>query len=207
MTDVTYTTTVIDCVTISIEDEVTWWTPQQVYDQLTAQAPDLSYLQAHKFQLFLHVRSDPVCCGPGHTMYVRPFTPTPCNAGGNYTTCTLVSVITLQANPARCIFSYGCTGGSSQWPEKVVAHEFGHAWIDYFRLKYHGGSYADYIAQRNLEPGSYAESHPQEAAAEDYRICFGTPAAVGPGIPDPQGAAPPTPAQCSYLADTWRVLT
>lgn len=207
MTDVTYTTTVIGCVTISIEDEVTWWTPQQVYQQVVDQAPDLAYLQAHKFQLFIHVRSDPSCCGPGNTMYARPFSPSPpCNANDDYTTCTLVSVITLQANPDRCIFSYNCAGSSSTWPEKTIAHEFGHAWIDYFKLKYHGGTYDEYVAQRNLEPGSFAALHPQEAAAEDYRICFGTPVAVGNGIPDPDGAAPPTPEQCAFLANTWRVI-
>jgi len=203
MTDVTYTTQRINCVTIDIEDEVTWWTHQEVYNQVVAQAPDLEYLLAHKFQLFIHVRSDPVCCGPGNSLVVRPITPTPCNAFGDYSSCTMVDVMTLQANPDRCIFYPGCV--SSTWPERTVAHEFGHAWMDYFRQKYHDGSYAEYIAQREIPPGTYAETVPQEVAAEDYRFCFGSPIAAT-GVMNPDGVDPPTPAQCAYLANTWRVV-
>ena len=206
MTDVTYTTQVIGCVTISIEDEVTWWTHEQVYAQLTAQALDLDYLQAHKFQLFIHVRSDWPSggFGSGHQIYVRPGPPAPCNQFGDYSSCTLVSILTLQANPNSGQFVYNASPLGH--PERLMAHEFGHAWTHYFRLKYHNGSWDEYVAQRNIEPGSYASTVPHEVIAEDYRICFGTPAAVESGLPNPDGVAPPTPAQCAFLADVWRVL-
>ena len=200
MDDVPHTTTIIGCVEIAIQDSITWWTPQQVYDLLVAEAPDLNLLLDQHLQLFINIRDDHTYTyQTGVDGHLFP-------AGCTIPNCTKVDVMTLVAALERNQFvppQYECCNENNQ--NRLPAHEFGHVWFEYFKWFAHDASYADYIAQRNLVPGSYAASHVPEVAAEDYRLCFGT--ALARTVQEVSvGADPPTPEQCAFLANTWRVL-
>ena len=202
MSDVPHTTTTIGCVDISIQNSITWWTAQQVYDLLAAEAPDLNTLLGLNLELFVNVRDDDTyryqSGVDGHLF------PAGCSVGSNYSACTNVDTMTLIAALDRNQFvppQYECCHENLE--NRIPAHEFGHVWFEYFKWLAHGGSYADYLAQRNLVPGSYAATVYWEVAAEDYRLCFGTALARGTGQSAP-GNDPPSPAQCAFLANTWR---
>jgi hypothetical protein len=81
-------------------------------------------------------------------------------------------------------------------PDAVLAHEFGHVWTLYHLYITHQGDWTSYRNARGLagDPrvdGSYVWYLP-EIIAEDYRLLFGSPAAIAqrpthmnPDIPEP----------------------
>lgn len=194
------TTVTVGCVPISIQNNITVWTHAEVHRRLLEQAPDLMRLLDERLDLYVHVHDSPTGFGSSMGMVIRPSDP-PCNLTGSYATCTFVTTLTLQANLLRnqfIPFQYECC--AEHTAERIMAHEFGHVWFEYFKLLQHGASYADYIAQRQIPVGTPVH----EVAAEDYRFCFGTEFARFSSMA-PAGVGPPTPAQCAFLADVWRV--
>lgn len=71
-------------------------------------------------------------------------------------------------------------------PNQITAHEYGHAWTQYYHYLVHNGSYADYLATRWSGPNgipligqdsrldSTYNWSTNEMIADDYRLLFGT---------------------------------
>ena len=99
----------------------------------------------------------------------------------------------------------GVNSNFANGPDASVAHEYGHAWSNYWYYVAHQGSWGDYLTARwTTSDGSLTlatdsrvgTSHSwtvREIIADDYRILFGSPAAVSERaghlntqIPDPR---------------------
>jgi hypothetical protein len=104
------------------------------------------------------------------------------------------------------------------WPDYVLAHEYGIVWTQYHRFLQHGGDWSSYLANRwdnadgstRLAQDSRLYSsqtwQPAEIIADDYRLLFGSPAAiseynwsVNTAIPDPRNQ----PGLASWFLSTW----
>jgi hypothetical protein len=104
-------------------------------------------------------------------------------------------------------------------PDYITAHEFGHAWTMYYRFMAQNGSWSPYLGYRwSNSDGSlklatdsrldttYGWSR-NEIAAEDYRLLFGSPAAISQApthlntsIPEPVDV----PNLRHFFLSTWR---
>jgi hypothetical protein len=157
--------------TIDVASDVTGWTAQQVYDVLKPNA----------FQLDL--------IGPNltvkvQTQYASQTSTSAGTSGGVYTTFRA----TIYLNSA--------SGGFTRNPEVTLAHEYGHAWTLYHLHLTHQKDWTSWLEERGLVDETRLESSyvwtKMEIIAEDYRMIFGTPTAVGgathlnPYIADPR---------------------
>lgn len=197
MDDKPHSETVINCVTIDIDnDAAQWWTAQQVYDYLAAEALNLDIWRS---ELFIEVRSDTTY--QYQSAMVASLLPSTCQSQG-IQTCTWVPVITLIADPSRHQFiAPGFEpAGYEHYAEPAISHEYGHVWTMYYLYFVHGNSWADYIAARNM---GNSTDPVWEVAAEDYRMCFGSPwaQALDRFWPD---IGKPTPEFCNWMATAWR---
>lgn len=112
----------------------------------------------------------------------------------------------------------GVNSNFAREPETVLTHEYGHAWSNYWYFITHQASWASYLSARwtaadgsvTLATDSRTDTtyswSVREIVADDYRLLFGTPAAIAgrPGhlntqIPDPRNV----PGLAQFLL-SWR---
>jgi hypothetical protein len=171
--------------TIEIGSDVTGWTAQQVYNLLKANAYELSMI------------------GPDLTVDVQT----------QYATVTSTSVSQVSGvyQNYRAIIYLQATSSSvfTTRPDYAVAHEYGHAWATYHLYMTQNGDWSSWLNYRGLTGNPNLNSSLQwdesEMIADDYRMLFGSPAAVSeaayinPDIPDPRTV----PGLQSFLATSW----
>jgi Bacterial Ig domain len=171
--------------TIQIYSDVAGWTAQQIYDLLAPNALELARI------------------GPSLTIKVQTTTASSTatsasQTGGVYG--SYKATLYLQAKA-------GTTFASR--PDAIVAHEYGHVWTLYHLYLSHNGDWSPYLVERGIanDPRlgtSYSWSK-NEMIADDYRMLFGTPAAVSelaylnPDVPDPRDV----PGLHDWFLSTW----
>jgi hypothetical protein len=113
----------------------------------------------------------------------------------------------------------GVNSSFANGPDASIAHEYGHAWSNYWYYTAHQGSWAGYLGARwtsadgsvtlatDARTGTSYSWNVREIIADDYRILFGTVAAVAERaghlntqIPDPRSVA----GLRDYLLSSWR---
>lgn len=113
----------------------------------------------------------------------------------------------------------GVNSNFASSPDAVLAHEYGHAWSNYWYYAAHQGSWGGYLDARwttadgsstlatDSRTGSSYSWTVREIIAEDYRILFGSstalaerPADQNQQIPDPRNV----PGLRDYLLGSWR---
>ena len=165
--------------TIDVASDVTGWTPSQVYGLLSQSARDLARV--------------------GPTLEIKVQTAYPSQAATSYGD-SFRAIIYLQATTNSNFTAH---------PEASVAHEYGHVWTLYWYYTAHSASWNAYLVARGLfgDPrldSSYSWSV-REIAADDYRLLFGSSAAVSQmahlnqDIPDPRNVA----GLRSFLLNNW----
>ena len=165
---------------------MTGWTAQRVYDILKPNAMDLAEIGP---KLTVRVQTD---------VYVSTASTGVSEVGGVYS--NYQATIYLQAKSGTTFTAY---------PDNVIAHEYGHAWSLYHLYMDKQGDWSSYLAARGLtgDPrvGSTYNWGKDEMIADDYRMLFGTPAAVSqggyinPDVPDPRTV----PGLSSFLQNNW----
>lgn len=172
-------------VTIQIYSDVTGWTAQRIYDLLRPNALELATI------------------GPMLTVKVQT----------QYTSMTATSVSEtggIYYNFQATIWiNAGATSNLNSIPDEVLAHEYGHAWSLYHLYISHGGNWSSYLSARSLAADSRVDSSyawdRRELIADDYRMLFGTPAAVSEmsyinwDLPDPRTV----PGLRDFLLNVW----
>jgi hypothetical protein len=141
------------------------WTIAQVYSMLTASARDLSLI------------------GPTLTINVQDTYASQAGTGASESGGAYYG---FQAT----IYLKGVTSTFTARPDMTVAHEYGHVWTNYWYFMGHGGSWADYLSTRwssadgrvklgaDSRLGSSYTWDIGEIVADDYRLLFGSPAAI-----------------------------
>lgn len=181
-------------VRIDIQTTSGGWTPDKIYAMLTVSALDLSKI------------------GPGLTIVVQDTKPSlstiaASSVNGTYTSVS--ATIQLDARPSSS-FSIG--------PDDILTHEYGHVWINYHVYVKWQGSWSAYLSKRwTMTDGSVtlatdsrtASSYiwtPDEIAADDYRLLFGSAQAIAQRnaslnqrIPDPRDQ----PGLRDWFLATW----
>ena len=171
--------------TIQIYSDVAGWTAQGVYDMLGRNALDLARL------------------GPGLTVKVQATYPSSTSSGvaetgGVYSDYR--ATIYLNGGPSTTF---------SERPEYVIAHEYGHAWTTYHLYMSQSGSWSAWLSARSLMGDPRVDStynwSKNEMIADDYRMLFGTPAAISgaayinPDAPDPRNV----PGLRDFFLTSW----
>jgi hypothetical protein len=81
----------------------------------------------------------------------------------------------------------GCDPNSTftAYPDNVMAHEYGHAWTQYWLYTSHNGSWHDYLVARGLDGDPRLNTSyvwdTDEIAADDYRMLLGSSLALAQG--------------------------
>jgi hypothetical protein len=169
------------------------WTIAQIYSMLKANALDLDKV------------------GPTLTIDVED----------DYATQTQTSAVYYggtYSNVASTISLQGVNSNFAIGPDASLAHEYGHAWSNFWYYT-HQGSWAGYLTARwttadgsltlatDSRTGTSYSWTVREIIADDYRILFGTSAAISERgghlnsqIPDPRNV----PGLRDYLLGGWR---
>jgi hypothetical protein len=165
------------------------WTAQHVYDLLKQNA----------------LPGDFAAIAPKLTIKVQD----------TYPSQTSTSVSTVDGryqNFAAIMYLQGGSSTFSSQPDAVVGHEYGHVWTLYHLYLSQQGAWASYLDARGLTgnaslDSSYAWTR-QEIIADDYRLLFGSAAAISErpthlnsSIPDPRNVA----GLSSFLTSSWAV--
>jgi hypothetical protein len=161
--------------TIQIASDVTGWTTQQVYDLLKPNALELAKV------------------GPGLTVRLQTQYPSSTSAGASQSNGVFTNfqaAISLQAKPGTVF---------TDRPDYILAHEYGHAWTLYHLYMSQHEDWTKYLVARGIATDPRVDStynwSKVEMIAEDYRMLFGTSAAVSqsfyinPDVPDPRSVA------------------
>jgi hypothetical protein len=143
---------------IQIYSDVTGWTAQQVYDLLKPSAYELAKI------------------GPSLTIRVQT----------QYASATATGVSQVggvyQSYRATIYLDARATSVFSLRSDEVVAHEYGHAWTYYHLYLTHNGDWSSYLSARGIANDPRVDStynwSKNEMIADDYRMLFGTAAAV-----------------------------
>jgi hypothetical protein len=171
--------------TIEIATGVSGWTTQQVYDLLKPNAYELSLIGP---SLTVEVQ----------TQYATDTSTGVAEVGGVYQ--NYKAIIYLQATPSSVFTTR---------PDYAIAHEYGHAWATYHLYMTHAGDWSSYLNFRGIASDPRLDTSlswdRSEMIADDYRMLFGTAAAVSegayinPDVPDPRTV----PGLRDFLANTW----
>jgi len=171
--------------TINIYSDAVGWTAQQVYDLLKPNAYQLDVI------------------GPTLTIdvtaqYASQTTTSASSSNGvwgNYH-----ATITLQANG---------TSAFATRPDAIAAHEYGHAWTNYYYYVRWQRDWTPWLQERGLAGNPLLDSSYQwtirEMIADDYRLLFGTSSAqsemayINPAIPEPRTVA----GLKNWFVNTW----
>jgi hypothetical protein len=170
------------------------WTIAQIYAILVANALDLSKV------------------GPTLTIDVQDQYTSQTQTSASYSGGVYRSV-------ASTIWLQGVNSGFAQRPDDTLAHEYGHAWSRYWYYLAHQASWLDYEQARwttadgslTLATDSRTNTtyswNVQEILADDYRLLFGSSAAISERpthlnsqVPDPRDV----PGLATFLLNTWR---
>jgi hypothetical protein len=171
--------------TIEVAPDVSGWTPAQVYALLQANAYELNLIGS---SLTVQVQ----------TQYATDTSTGVSQVAGVYQ--NYHAIIYLQAT-ANSVFTAR--------PDYAVAHEYGHAWSTYHLYMTHSGDWSSWLNFRGLTGNPLLDSSlswdRSEMIADDYRMLFGSPAAVSEAAYiNPQVADPRTvPGLHDFLANTW----
>jgi Bacterial Ig domain len=158
--------------TIDIYADAVGWTAQQIYDVLKPNAYQLSLIGP---MLTIDVTAQ-------YASQTSTSASSSNGVWGNYQ-----ATITLQANG---------TSAFATRPDAVVAHEYGHAWTNYYYYVKWQRDWTPYLVERGIYGNPLVDSSYQwstrEMIADDYRLLFGTSAAqsemayINPDVPDPR---------------------
>ena len=168
------------------------WTINLVYTILKANALDLSTV------------------GPHYTINVQ-------DTYGDKTTVSSAQMDGSYSGYTATTTLYGASGTSMA--DRSIAHEYGHAWSYYYYYLVHNGDWSPYenvrwttsdgsmtLATDSRTNSSYTWQV-SEIIADDYRLLFGTQAAISEqpshlntDIPDPRNV----PGLGTWLLDNWR---
>lgn len=179
-------------VTITISSAGTW-TISQIYSMLLANARDLSLI------------------GPSLTVnvqdtYASQTTSSASQSGGSY------------YGFKATMYLKGVSSTFALKPDMQLAHEYGHAWTGYWLFMHDGGSWSSYLAKRwstadgsvtigqDSRIGTSYSWDPGEMIAEDYRLLFGSAAAVSesPNSLNTDIVAPSAqPGLSSWFLSSW----
>jgi hypothetical protein len=141
------------------------WTISQVYRLLLANARDLSLI------------------GPSLTINVQ-------DAFASQTGTGASESGGVYFDYKATIYLKGVNSTFALTPDAQLAHEYGHAWTWYWCFMKHGGSWSSYLTARwssadgsvtlatDSRTGTSYTWDPSEIAADDYRLLFGSAAAV-----------------------------
>ena len=172
-------------VTIDVDANVTGWTASQVYDILKANAIQLSLVGPH---LTIDVQ----------TQYPTSIATSAGTSGGVYKYFNAIIYLDTRSTatfPSR--------------PDFAIANEYGKAWALYHLYLTQQNHWTPWLSERGLLGDSRLESSvtwsKAEMIADDYRMLFGTQAAISqanyinPNIPDPRNV----PGLRDWLLNTW----
>lgn len=145
------------------------WTIAQVYSMLTANARDLDVL------------------GPLYTINLQ-------DSQSSMTTVGYQVTNGVPSNFHATTWLKGVSSTFANWPDYIFAHEFGEAWTQYYYAMKHGGSWASWEQMRYDQStyngttypyliddprlGGSQTWDPREMIADDYRLLFGSSAAI-----------------------------
>ena len=173
--------------TIQIDSDVSGWTPQQVYDLLRPNALELA-------------RIGPTLTVRLQTQYASSTAASASESNGVYT--NYHARINLQAKPGTVFIDR---------PDYIIAHEYGHAWTLYHFYLSQRADWTKYLQARGILNDPRVNStynwSTNEMVADDYRVLFGTPAAVSesfyinPDVPDPRNV----PGLRDFFLNVWAV--
>lgn len=153
-------------VTIKITTPTGGWSVNQIYSMLKASALDLTTI------------------GPHYTVVVEDSIPSQSTIGASTTNGVYTSVDATTYLDAASGYTFSIE------PDAVIAHEYGHVWVNWHRYLDWQGSWSAYLNERwsssngsvtlATDPrldSSYIWSQ-DEIAADDYRLLFGSPPAI-----------------------------
>ena len=172
-------------VNILIASDVTGWTAQQIYDLLKPNAYELSLI------------------GPALRIKVQTTSASSTSASASQTNGAYSgysATMYLQAK-AGSAFSYH--------PESIITHEYGHAWSLYHLYMTQNGNWSSYLSARGIAGDPRVDStynwSKTEMIADDYRMLFGTDAAIaGMAYMNPDAGDPRQVAGLkTFLASSW----
>jgi hypothetical protein len=141
------------------------WTISQVYSLLTANARDLNLI------------------GPSLTVNVQ-------DTYASQTTTSATQSGSTFTNFQATIYLKGVNSTFTTKPDAQMGHEYGHAWTRYWLFMGHGGDWSSYLAKRwssadgsvtlatDSRTGTSYSWDPSEIIADDYRLLFGSAAAI-----------------------------
>jgi hypothetical protein len=172
-------------VTIDIGSDVTGWTAAQVYQLLQANAYQLNVV------------------GPDLTVIVQT----------QYATVTSIGVSKVngvyQNYQATIYLQATANSVFTARPDYAVAHEYGHAWSTYWLDMKQNGDWSAWLNYRGLTGNLLLDSSlswdRSEMIADDYRLLFGSPAAISeaayinPAVADPRTV----PGLRDFFVTTW----
>jgi hypothetical protein len=171
--------------TISVDPDVAGWTPRSIYDVLQRNAYQLGLIGPH---LTVIVSLD----GYNSTSTGAA------SSAGVYTGYS--ATISLNGGPSSSLNTNA---------DRLIAHEYGHAWSLYHLYMTHAKDWTPYLDARGLTGNPKLDTtlswDRKELIADDYRMLFGTDAAVSGmaylnrELPDPRTVA----GLKSFLADSW----
>ena len=171
--------------TIQIYPDAGGWTAQGVYELLRANALELGSL-------------GPSLTVKVQTTYPSATTSSASQSGGVYGNYR--ATMYLQAGP-NTTFTIR--------PDFIMAHEYGHAWSNYHLYLSHQGDWSSYLTARGIAGDARVDStynwSKGEMLADDYRMLFGSPAAVSqasyinPALADPRSV----PGLRDFLLSSW----
>jgi hypothetical protein len=125
----------------------------------------------------------------------------------------------VYSNVKSTMWLQGVNSGFALRPDDTIAHEYGHAWSNYWYYVAHQASWTSYLSARwtaadgsltlatDSRTGSAYSWQIREILADDYRLIFGTPTAIAQRaghlnnqIPDPRNV----PGLAEFLLNSWR---
>lgn len=173
--------------TIQIYSDVTGWTAQQVYELLKPNALELT-------------RIGPTLTIRLQTRYASSTLAGASETGGVYS--GFRATMNLQAKPGTVF---------TDRPDYILAHEYGHAWTLYHLYLSQQNDWTKYLAARGIANDPRVDStynwSKLEMIADDYRMLFGTSAAISesfylnPDVPDPRTV----PGLRDFFLNVWAV--
>lgn len=161
------------------------WTYAQIDAMLRASAVDLSLL------------------GPNLTVKVQ-------DQYASQTTVSASKTNGVYGNAKAIVYLKGVNSNFVSKPDAIMAHEYGHAWSLYHLYMTQQGNWTSYLDARGLSGDSRLDSSyswdRKEILAEDYRLHFGSAAAISQ-MPNHMNSELTDPRQVAglrgFLSGTW----
>lgn len=173
--------------TIDIAADVSGWTHAEIYRMLVENGLDgtIGSLLTVKVQ----------------TKYASAVASSASETGGRYDAFTATMYLKATAST-----------GFTNAPDATVGHEFGHVWTLYHLYMSQQGDWSSWLSARSIANDPRLESSynwaKNEIIADDYRLLFGSPAAIAQrpahlnaDLPDPRNV----PGLRDFFQDVWSV--